>query len=116
MAWATWTALHAVVMHAVMRWHVLKGGVGPVDFMDNAAIRALVISVLPHQAKFIEELGPAGYYLLLEELETKLLTELQATLVGKDADNANVEQASEIVRRANDLFRPTDELEPLTSV
>lgn len=111
MVWAVYSAFNAVVMHSVMRLHVLKGGLGASDFADHKAIEKLVVAALPHFAEYLEKHGPEVYYHVLEALETRLLVELQAMLDGVESDKASVERAAEIIRRANELQAATRESE-----
>jgi len=101
MVWASYTAYMAVCMHAVMRWHILRFGLGAKDFTDNEAIKKLITAALPHYSDYIEKVGPDGYHYILEALEAKLLKEIEQMLIGAEADQASIEQAAEIVRRSN---------------
>lgn len=101
MAWATFSALQAVVMHAVMRWHVLAGGLGAKDFLDNEAISKLIKAALPHYSNYIDKFGPSAYYYLLEALDEQLHKEIQNMLSGVEADKASIEQAAEILRQSD---------------
>jgi hypothetical protein len=114
MVWAVYLAYQAVTMHGVMRWHVLKGGLGPQDFMDHKAIEKLVIAALPHYSDYLEKNGSEVYYYVLEALEQKLLNELQTMLQGSEFDKATVAQASEIVRLSNALQATTTQIEQAT--
>lgn len=107
MAWAVFTAYRAVTMHSVMRWQVLKGGLGTNDYTDRKAIEKLVVAALPHYKEYLEKHGPEVYYYVLEGLETRLLSELRTMLTGTDLDKTSLEQASEIIRQANALQATT---------
>ena len=96
-------------MHSVMRWHVLKGGLGTTDFADNKAIEKLVVAALPHYAEYLEKNGASVYYYVLEALDARLLVEIQNMLAGVESDRASIEQAAEIVRQANALQTATKE-------
>jgi hypothetical protein len=89
MAWAVFTAYRAVTLHSVMRWHVLKGGLGTNDYTDRKAIEKLVVAALPHYKEYLEKHGPEVYYYVLEGLETRLLSELQTMLTGTDLDKTS---------------------------
>lgn len=114
MAWAVFVAYSALSMHSVMRWHVLKGGLGTKDFTDRNGIEKLVVAVLPHYKDYLETHGPDVYYYVLDALEEKLLAELQAMLTSSEFDKASVEQAAEIIRQANALQAATDEAQRST--
>lgn len=105
MVWAIYSALLAVTMHSVVRWHVLKGGLGSNDFTDSEAIAKLIMAALPHYSEYVDKHGPSGYYYALEALDARLLTELQNMLTGVEADKASIEQAAEILRQSNDVLK-----------
>jgi len=68
MVWAVYSALLAITMHAVMRWQILRGGLGADDFTDKEAIAKLIKTALPHYSDYVDKHGPSGYYYLLEAL------------------------------------------------
>lgn len=103
MVWAVYSAIQAVVVHSVMRLHILKTGIGHVDFADHKAIEKLVVAALPHYSEYLEKNGPGVYYYVLEALEAKLLTELHNMLSGVEADKAGLQQAADIIRQATAL-------------
>ncbi len=111
MAWAVFSAFHAVTMHSVIRLEVLKGGLGTEDFTDNKAIEKLVVAALPHYADYVEKKGPSVYYHVLEALEARLLAELQSMLSGVESDQASLEQAAKIIRQANALQAATNKVQ-----
>jgi hypothetical protein len=107
MVWAVFSASRAVTMQSVMRWHVLKGGLGPKDYTDHEAIQKLVLAALPHYQDYLKKHGPSVYYYVLDALEQKLLAELRTMVSGKEDDKASLEQAAEIIRQAQDLQSAT---------
>lgn len=109
MLWAVFAAVRAIVGHSVMRWHVLKGGIGDGDFIDNKAVEKLIIAVIPHYAEYLDTHGPSVYYNVLDALDTRMLAEVQVMLSGAETDRSGVEQAAEIVRQAQALQAATDE-------
>ena len=104
MVWALYSALLAICLHASMRLQVLKSGVPAKEVMNDAGISKIIAAVLPEQAAFIERMGPSGNFLLVEQVEAKLLQELQAMLAGADADRAAVEQAAKILATSNEVI------------
>ena len=104
MAWATYSAFLTVVTHAVARWNIIQGGLGNVDFFKTESINMLLKKVLPHQAAYIDKYGPDGYHHLLEELENKLLQELQSILTGAETDKDSVRRAADIIKLSNDVL------------
>lgn len=108
MAWAIYSAMVAISMHAVVRLQVLRGGLGTKDFVDDGAVGKLIKVALPHHAGYIDQYGASGYHILLEELEAKLLRELQAMLMGTDVNKASIDQAAEILRQSNEVLKQAD--------
>lgn len=104
MAWALFSAYRAIAMQAVAKLEIIKLGIGAKDILDKDAIAKLVKAALPHHEAYIDKFGDAAYHYLLDELETRLLDELQKMLAGVEADRASVEQAAEILRRSNELM------------
>jgi hypothetical protein len=111
MVWAVFSAIQAIIFNAVMRWQVVRAGLGPEDFARYDVMNGLIKSVLPNHANYVDEHGPDGYFHLLEALDSRLLAEIQTMLSGVQADKESVDQAAEILRRAEDLMkqgRPSD--------
>lgn len=108
MAWATYSAMLTVSVHAVLRWQILKDGLGKNDFANTESINKLLKTVLPHQSAYIDKYGPDGYHHLLEELENNILRELQSTLAGNEFDKESVKQAAEIVKQSNSILSQTN--------
>lgn len=105
MVWAVYSAMQAVIAHSIIRWHVLKGGLGTKDFANHEAIAKLIKSALPHYADYIDKQGPEGYYYVLEALDQRLLAEMRAMLSGTETDKAAIEQAAEILRTSEEVIR-----------
>lgn len=91
-----------------MRLQALKFGVGPQDFVDDKGVANLIKAVLPHQADLVDKFGAPGYFLLVEQLEAKLIQDLKAMLSGVEGDQESIEQAAEIVRRSNQVMRQAE--------
>jgi hypothetical protein len=115
MVWAVYSAIQAVTFHSVMRFHILKSGLGTIDFADHKAIEKLVVAALPHYSQYLEENGPSVYYFVLEALDAKLLAELQSMMSGIEADKASLQQAAEIIRQATALQSATQQSESVAS-
>jgi len=100
MAWAIFSAYQAIVLFAVVQVSVLKAGLDVPDALDTSAVTKLVQAVLPHQSSYLEQYGASGYHYLLDELESRLLKELQNILRGGESDRASVEQAAVILKES----------------
>lgn len=100
-AWAIYSAYQSIAMQAVAKFRLVELGLANKDFLNKDSIKNLVKAALPHQEAYIEEFGDAGYHYLLDELESKLLSELQKMLNGVEADKESIEKAAEIVKLSN---------------
>lgn len=114
MAWALFTAYQAIVMQSVVKLELLKSGVGK-DFVDHKTTANLVKLALPHYAAYVDEHGDAGYHYLLDELEQRLLQELQRMVSGAESDKASVERAAEIVKLSGELLDSAMQEETIAS-
>ena len=103
MAWVLFVAYQAIAMQAVLKLQILKSGIGT-KLLDMEATAKVVKAALPHQTQYIDKFGDAGYHYLLEELERRLLDEMQKMLAGVETDKASIEQAAEILRLSNSLI------------
>lgn len=103
LAWAFYSAYQSIVMHAVIKLQMLQNGIDK-DFADTKAITKLVKVALPHQQEFIEKYGPSAFHYFLEELESKLLLEINNILQGKKSDKESIEKAALILKEAERLM------------
>lgn len=103
MAWAVFSAFHAIVMQAEIKLVEIKSGIGPKDFSNKEAVAKLVKAALTHRSDFIDKHGDSAYYYLLDELEGQILDEFRKMLTGEEADKASLEKAAEIVKLSNQL-------------
>ncbi|WP_194249543.1 hypothetical protein [Chitinibacter fontanus] len=111
MAWATFAAYRAIVMNSVVKWHILKGGLGKADLVDSDVVKNLVLAALPGYKDYLEKHGTDALYYSLEGLETQLLSELKTLLTISEFDKASVEQEAEILRLANELQTANEKAE-----
>jgi hypothetical protein len=105
MAWATFSAYRVVSMHGATRAQMVLMGVDIEELDKEQSIVQIVAAVLPHQKAFLEKWGYKGFYHLVDELEARLLAELQAMLRGTDDDRTTVDQAAEILRLVGQASR-----------
>ena len=92
LAWAYYSAYQSIVLHAVVRMMLLQGGVDK-DLSNTEEVTKLVKVVLPHQEAYIEKWGSGAFYYLLEELESKILVEIDHILQGQQSDKESIERA-----------------------
>jgi hypothetical protein len=101
--WASHSAYSAVYGHVAIRMLGLRQGVG--DVGDIEAINKLVVAALPHYEKYMNEHGASAYHYVLDALETKLLSDIQAMLKGSEGDKDAVARAAEIVKLSEAVIR-----------
>jgi hypothetical protein len=105
LAWALFTAYHAIVSMAVIRLEILKAGFNMPNIVDKEAATKFITAALPHRAEFIAQHDVGAYHYLLDELELRLLEELQKLLRGVESDQASVEQAAEILKKSEVVWQ-----------
>lgn len=100
MTWALYSAYQTIVLFAVVKLQMLRSGLDLSDALDTASVSNLVKIVLPHQLEYIQKYGDNAHHYLLDELELRLLEELQKMLQGAESDKATVEQAAAILKES----------------
>lgn len=63
----------------------------------------IIFTALPHREDFIRQQGPAGYHLLIEELEGLILNDIKDMLDGKDTDAATIKRNKELLKAVNEV-------------
>ena len=97
-AWAYFLAFQTIVQGAFAYAKVFELGVdNPGSFFNIQNIQEVLKAALPHEADFIEKNHPLQYHRLLDELEQKLLIEIDRTLRGEEQDEASAAQAAKII-------------------
>ncbi len=100
-AWAAFNALRFIVTRAGAILMAAKTGMPTGKIIKGPEeINALIKSVLPHQASYIDKYTDVAMYYLTEELKEKVFKELVKSFTGSDSDRVAVENASEILRLA----------------
>lgn len=102
LAWAYFDAYIAIIFHSLIRMHSLKIGQGD-DFSDINGITNVIKQALPHQSYYLDMFGASGFHYLLEELENKILAEIQVTLNGEEFDQQSISQANKILKASQEL-------------
>jgi len=98
--WATFSAYKQVIFFAVMKMKMLEIGYDGTKMIKTAEIVAMVMAVLPHQSKFIEEHGVSSLDFLVEEMESKLFGQLRQEMHGSSAGKESTERAGVIMKHA----------------
>lgn len=102
LAWAYYSAYSAIIWHYVLQAKLFEHGLG-IRFLDEEKITKLVGSALPHQSQFIEKFGVSAFGHLLDELQNKILIEIDSTLNGISIDQNRLQKAAEIQKIAQEL-------------
>ncbi|UIP34204.1 hypothetical protein [Stutzerimonas kunmingensis] len=102
MAWALFSAYSSIIGMAVLRMMVLQNGIGK-DFTNKESMIKLVEATLPHQKKLIDDHGLDAIYYLLDELEGKLLQEIENMLEGEIDDRESVKRAAGIMNVVREI-------------
>ncbi len=103
LAWAYYSAYHAILMLAVVQVEMLKSGLNTPELLNSNHVVKLANAALPGHENYLSKHGTVGAYYLLEELESKLLAELMRTLKEGAGDMENVDQVSAILVAVEDL-------------
>lgn len=103
-AWALYSAYQAILMLAVLKLQMLKAGIDIPNALDTDSVSKLIQVVLPHQSDYLRKHGANAYHYVLDELECRMLEELQNILRGAESDRASVEQAAAILKESERLM------------
>ena len=88
-----------------VRMAVLQTGAGKKAIAPAEPTLKVLSEALPEWSEYIGKYGEFGMSHILDELEKRLLAELQRSLDGKDDDKAQVEHAARIVELAQTAER-----------
>lgn len=98
--WATFSAYKQVIFFAVTKMKMLEMGYDGTKLWKIDEIIAMVKAVLPHQSKFIDDYGISSLDFLVEEMESKIFSQLRMELHGTGAGKESAERADEIMKHA----------------
>ena len=96
-AWALFAAYQAILYHALVQLQMLQVG-ADLKILNVEHVTKLAKAALPSYADYIDKVGSAGYYYMLEPLEAELLKELQRMMRGEESDKSSVELAVRIMK------------------
>jgi hypothetical protein len=105
LAWALFSAFISVIGLTRARLAVLQTGVSAKFLSNQKIVIDLLVEALPEWKARIEQFGAMCFPQVLDELESRLLAELQRMLRGEDDDAAEVERAAKIVDHVRELER-----------
>lgn len=105
--WAYFSTYQSIVLHYVMLAKIFEFGLEEKMIKSDELVN-LLTKVLPHQKEFIEKFRVEGSFYLLEEIEQKLLKEINDFLSGKGVSEERLKEATEIIKHSEKL-RAQDE-------
>jgi hypothetical protein len=95
LVWAYFSAYQTIVFHYIAQLKLLEMGM-ELKFVKTENMVKLVKKLLPHQAAYIDEFGPDAAFHLLDEVEAKLLSEIEKMLKGKGLSEESIKEAAQI--------------------
>jgi hypothetical protein len=102
LVWAYYSAYSSIICHYVLQAKLFENGLCD-SLLDVEKITKMVSVALPHQVEFIEKFGVGAFGHLLDELQNKILIELDSILSGKALDSSGLEKANKIQKLAQEL-------------
>ena len=111
-AWAFFSAYQAILLFAVLKIHMLKAGIDLPEGLDTEFVTKMIQVALPHQTEYIKKYGSSAFHYLLDELESRLLEELQKILQGVESDQASIEQAAAILKESERFMEKLSQSAP----
>lgn len=114
LAWAYYLAYSSIIFHYVLQAKLFEQGISD-KFLDVEKMTKMVSIALPHQREFIEKFGVGAFGHLLDELQEKILGELDSMLSGKTLDSSGLEKAAQIQQLAHELAETNKDLKSQAS-
>lgn len=113
MVWALYSGYSAIILGGYIVLHTLTSGLkDPMKYINTEYSIELLGKILPHQSDNIKKFHYGIFYLLLDEIEEKLLVELNAMLEGVEVDENSVKRAAEILEAVNKVSRAGPATQP----
>lgn len=102
LVWAYFSAYQTIVFHYIAQLKLLEMGM-ELKFVKTEDMIELIKKLLPHQAEYIDKFGPDAAFYLLDEVETKLLNEINNMLKGTGLSEDNINEAAQINELAKNI-------------
>jgi hypothetical protein len=103
MAWAIFSAIQAITSYYVAHWVALSNGIDSRKMVANESVHKLILAVMPEYKEFLEKSGLSSAYHLLEQLDLRLIKELNRMALDHQQDKDSIQQAAEILEHARKL-------------
>lgn len=108
LAWAYYNSYKSILVDDIVKFSVLKIGVGEDILKENDKLIKLLEITLPDHKDYINNEQTKSFYYLLEILENRLLDELKSFLKGDENSKASIELASSIMKQVEDIQKNND--------
>jgi len=109
LAWAYYSAYSSIIWHYVLQAKLFENGLSD-NLLDVERVEKMVSIALPHQKELIEKFGAGAFGYLLDELQDKILLELDSMLSGKTLDSSGLKKAAQIQELAQELSKENKDL------
>ncbi|MGM0582891.1 MAG: hypothetical protein ACQETL_19600 [Bacteroidota bacterium] len=109
LAWAYYSAYNSIIWHYVLQAKLFEKGLSD-NLLEVEKLTEMVRVALPHQEEFIEKSGVSAFGHLLDELQDKILMELESMLSGKTLDSSGLKKAAQIQELAQGLSESNKDL------
>lgn len=98
--WALFSAYSLIVIGGYLQLKILSMGLeNPQDLIKRDGAATLLKSVLPNRSSYIDNIGPSGYFHLLDEIKESIMVELKSIIDGSIDDKENLSKAAEIMKQ-----------------
>lgn len=107
LSWAYFSAYHSILFHDALEISLQKIGSSDIVKQENwnDNLVNIVKLALPAHTEYIEQYKNNSLYKLLDEIETKLLEELNNILEGKTNDLSTIQKAASILEETKKLTK-----------
>lgn len=98
LAWAYFSAYNTFINGAMLRAKVFESGLKDAhELIPDELVNGVLKTALPHYSQLIDEQPAVAYNFVLDDLEKRLVAEIQKMIRGEEEDQAGVEQAARIM-------------------
>lgn len=103
LSWAYYKAYKSILINDIIKFSVLKIGIGEDIVKNDSSLKKLLEITLPDKKEYINSENTKSFYYLLEILENRLLDELKNFLKGVENTKESIELANSIIQQVEDI-------------
>jgi hypothetical protein len=103
LSWAYYKAYKSILVNDIIKFSVLKIGIGKDILKEDNSLKKLLEITLPDKIEYINSENTKSFYYLLEILENRLLDELKNFLKGIENTKESIELANSIIQQVADI-------------